>query len=151
VDHVNGLLEDAIARGARILCGGKADSVLMPATVVDGVTSAMSIYREESFGPVVGIIVAKDEVDAVRIANDTQYGLSAAVFTRDAVRGLRIARQIRSGMCHINGPTVHDEPQMPFGGVGASGYGRFGGKAGIDQFTELRWITLETLPGQFPI
>jgi acyl-CoA reductase-like NAD-dependent aldehyde dehydrogenase len=123
----------------------------MPATVVDGVTSAMRIYRDESFGPVVGIIVAKDEVDAVRIANDTQYGLSAAVFTRDAVRGLRIARQIRSGMCHINGPTVHDEPQMPFGGVGASGYGRFGGKAGIDQFTELRWITLETLPGQFPI
>jgi len=64
---------------------------------------------------------------------------------------LRVARQIHSGMCHINGPTVHDEAQMPFGGVGASGYGRFGGKAGIDQFTELRWITMETLPGHFPI
>ena len=134
-----------------VLCGGKADSVVMPATVVGGVTAAMNIYRDESFGPVVGIIVAADEEDAIRIANDTQYGLSAAVFTRDAIRGLRVARRIRSGMCHINGPTVHDEPQMPFGGVGASGYGRFGGKAGIEEFTELRWITLETQPGHFPI
>ena len=123
----------------------------MPATVVGGVTAAMNIYRDESFGPVVGIIVAADEEDAIRIANDTQYGLSAAVFTRDAIKGLRVARRIRSGMCHINGPTVHDEPQMPFGGVGASGYGRFGGKAGIEEFTELRWITLETQPGHFPI
>jgi benzaldehyde dehydrogenase (NAD) len=151
VDHVNALIEDATARGAKLLCGGKADSVVMPATVVSGVTANMNIYRDESFGPVVGIIVAKDEADAIRIANDTQYGLSAAVFTRDAIKGLRVARQIRSGMCHINGPTVHDEPQMPFGGVGASGYGRFGGKAGIEEFTELRWITLETLPGRFPI
>jgi benzaldehyde dehydrogenase (NAD) len=151
VDHVNNLLDDALAHGARITCGGKADSVVMSATVVEGVTADMRIYRDESFGPVVGIIVAKDEADAIRIANDTQYGLSAAVFTRDAVQGLRVARQIRSGMCHINGPTVHDEPQMPFGGVGASGYGRFGGKAGIEEFTELRWITLETQPGHFPI
>jgi benzaldehyde dehydrogenase (NAD) len=151
VDHVNALIDDAIAQGAKVACGGKADSVVMPATVVTGVTAKMTIYRDESFGPVVGIIAAKDEADAIRIANDTQYGLSAAVFTRDAVRGLRVARQIRSGMCHINGPTVHDEPQMPFGGVGASGYGRFGGKAGIDEFTELRWITIETLPGKFPI
>jgi hypothetical protein len=87
---------------------------------------------------------ATDEADAIRLANDSEYGLSAAVFTRDTARGLRVARQTRSGMCHINGPTVHDEAQMPFGGVGASGYGRFGGKAGIDQFTELRWITIET-------
>jgi benzaldehyde dehydrogenase (NAD) len=151
VHHVNNLLDDAIAKGATVLCGGKADTVVMPATVVGGVTSTMNIYRDESFGPVVAIIVAADEADAVRIANDSQYGLSAAVFTRDMVRGLRVARQIRSGMCHINGPTVHDEPQMPFGGVGASGYGRFGGKAGIEEFTELRWITLETQPGHFPI
>jgi acyl-CoA reductase-like NAD-dependent aldehyde dehydrogenase len=151
VTHVNSLLDDATAHGATILCGGKADSVVMPATVVGGVTAAMNIYRDESFGPVVGIIVATDEEDAIRIANDTQYGLSAAVFTRDAVRGLSVARRIRSGMCHINGPTVHDEPQMPFGGVGASGYGRFGGKAGIEEFTELRWITLETQRGHFPI
>lgn len=151
VDHVNSLLDDAISRGAKVLSGGKGDSVLMPATVVDGVKGDMKLYRDESFGPIVGIIRAKDEADAIRLANDSEYGLSAAVFTRDTARGLRVARQIRSGICHINGPTVHDEAQMPFGGVGASGYGRFGGRAGIDQFTELRWITMETLPGRFPI
>lgn len=151
VEHVNGLIDDAISGGARVLAGGKADSVVMPATVVDGVTSKMRLYREESFGPIVAIIRAQDEADAIRLANDSEYGLSAAVFTGNAARGLRVARQIRSGMCHVNGSTVHDEAQMPFGGVGASGYGRFGGSAGIDQFTELRWITVETLPGQFPI
>ena len=151
VKHVNSLIDDATAKGATIIAGSKADSVLMPATVVDGVTQSMNIYRDESFGPVVGIIRAKDEADAIRIANDSEYGLAAAVFTRDTARGLRVARQIRSGICHINGPTVHDEAQMPFGGVGASGYGRFGGKAGIEQFTELRWITIETQSGHFPI
>jgi acyl-CoA reductase-like NAD-dependent aldehyde dehydrogenase len=123
----------------------------MPATIVDGVTPEMRLYRDESFGPVVALIRAADEEDAIRIANDSEYGLSAAVFTRDTARGLRVARRIRSGICHVNGPTVHDEPQMPFGGVGASGYGRFGGRAGIDAFTELRWITIETEPGHYPI
>jgi benzaldehyde dehydrogenase (NAD) len=151
VSHVNSLIDDAVGKGATLRSGGKTDSVLMPATVVDGVTDAMNIYRDESFGPVVAMIRAKDEADAIRIANDSAYGLSASVFTRDTARGLGVARQIHSGMCHINGPTVHDEAQMPFGGVGASGYGRFGGKAGIDSFTELRWITIETQPGHYPI
>ncbi|MBC7986329.1 MAG: aldehyde dehydrogenase [Sphingomonadaceae bacterium] len=151
VDHVNSLIEDATAKGATALSGGVTDNVLMAATVIDGVTDAMKLYRDESFGPIVAMIRARDEEDAIRLANDTEYGLSAAVFTRDAARGLRVARRIKSGICHVNGPTVHDEPQMPFGGVGASGYGRFGGKAGIDQFTELRWITIETEPGHFPI
>jgi benzaldehyde dehydrogenase (NAD) len=151
VERVNALIDDAVAAGARVLAGGKAHEVVMPATVIDGVTSKMKLYREESFGPIVAIIRATDEADAIRLANDSEYGLSAAVFTGDAARGLRVARQIRSGMCHINGSTVHDEAQMPFGGVGASGYGRFGGAAGIDQFTELRWITIETAPGHFPI
>jgi len=151
VTHVNALIEDATAKGAIVIAGGKADSVLMPATVVDGVTSAMNLYRDESFGPVVAMIRARDAAHAVELANDTQYGLSAAVFTRDIARGLTVARQIKSGICHINGPTVHDEAQMPFGGVGASGYGRFGGKQGIDSFTETRWITVETQPGHFPI
>jgi len=142
---------DEAVKAAEIIAGGRAESVLMPATVVDRVTAAMKLYRDESFGPVVALMRAMDEADAIRLANDSEYGFSAAVFTRDTARGLRVARQIRSGMCHINGPTVHDEAQMPFGGVGASGYGRFGGKAGIDQFTELRWITIETQPGHFPI
>ena len=151
VAHVNSLIDDALAKGATLLAGGRADSVLMPATAVDGVTSAMNIYRDESFGPIVGIIRARDEGHAVELANDSEYGLSAAVFTRDVARGLLIARRIRSGICHVNGPTVHDEAQMPFGGVGASGYGRFGGRQGIDSFTETRWITFETQPGHYPI
>jgi len=151
VTHVNSLIDDAVAKGATVIAGGKGTSVVMPATVVDGVTSAMNLYRDESFGPVVAMIRARDAEHAVELANDTQYGLSAAVFTRDIAKGLTIARRIQSGICHVNGPTVHDEAQMPFGGVGASGYGRFGGKQGIDSFTETRWITVETLPGHFPI
>jgi len=151
VDHVNALIEDAAAKGAKVLTGGTADSVLMPATVVDGVTDGMSLYRDESFGPVVAMIRARDEAHAIELANDTEYGLSAAVFTGDAARGLRVAKQVKSGICHVNGPTVHDEAQMPFGGVGASGYGRFGGRQGIDSFTETRWITIETQPGHYPI
>jgi len=151
VDHVQSLIDDAVAAGADLLVGGDADGVLMPAHVVDRVTPDMKLFRDESFGPVVGIIRARDEAHAIALANDTEYGLSAAVFTRDTARGLRVARQIHSGICHVNGPTVHDEAQMPFGGTKASGYGRFGGKAGIDSFTELRWVTIETQPGHFPI
>ncbi|MBW1880586.1 MAG: aldehyde dehydrogenase family protein, partial [Deltaproteobacteria bacterium] len=87
---------------------------------------------------------------AISTANDTEYGLSAAVFSKDLARGLAVARRIESGICHINGPTVHDEPQMPFGGVKGSGYGRFGGQAAIEAFTELRWITIQTCPRQYP-
>jgi len=110
----------------------------------------MRIYKEESFGPVKPVIRVKDEEEAIRVANDTEYGLSSAVFSRDVQRALRVAKRIESGICHINGPTVHDEAQMPFGGVKASGYGRFGGKAAIDQFTDLRWITIQTEPLHYP-
>lgn len=151
VHAVNSLIDDATTKGARVIAGGKADSVIMPATVVDGVTNAMGLFTDESFGPIVAIIRARDTDHAVDLANDSQYGLASSVFTRDIVKGLGVARRINSGICHINGPTVHDEPQMPFGGVGASGHGRFGGKQGIDSFTETRWITIETQPGQFPI
>ncbi len=151
VEHVTMLIDDAVEGGAVLVNAGATQGVLMPPHVVDRVTPAMKLFRDESFGPVVAIVRARDEADAIRLANDTEYGLSAAVFTRDIARGLRVARQIQSGICHINGPTVHDEAQMPFGGVKASGYGRFGGKAGIDAFTELRWITIETQPGHYPI
>jgi benzaldehyde dehydrogenase (NAD) len=151
VERVEALVAEALEAGAVRLTGGPAQGVLMPATVIDKVTPAMRLFREESFAPVVAVIRARDAAQAVELANDTEYGLVAALFTRDTARGLKLARQIKTGMCHINGPTVHDEAQMPFGGVKASGYGRFGGKAGIDQFTELRWITIETEPGHYPI
>ncbi|WP_288413139.1 aldehyde dehydrogenase [uncultured Sphingomonas sp.] len=151
VAHVQSLIADAVAAGAVQVNGGDADGVLMPAHVIDKVTPDMKLFRDESFGPVVGVIRARDEDHAIDLANDTEYGLSASVFTRDTARGLRVAKRIQSGICHVNGPTVHDEAQMPFGGVKASGYGRFGGRAGIDAFTELRWITIETQPGHYPI
>jgi len=152
VAHCRSLIEDALGHGAEQLIGGETTAnVLMPAHVIDKVTPDMKLFRDESFGPVVGIIRARDADHAVELANDTEYGLSASVFTRDIAKGLGIARRIQSGMCHVNGPTVHDEAQMPFGGVKGSGYGRFGGKAGIDSFTELRWVTVETLPGHYPI
>ena len=96
------------------------------------------------------VVRVRGEEEAVRVANDNVYGLSAAVFTRDTARGWRVAQRIDSGICHVNGPTVHDEAQMPFGGVKGSGWGRFGGRAGIDAFTELRWITMQTGPRHYP-
>ncbi|WP_201841122.1 aldehyde dehydrogenase [Microvirga zambiensis] len=150
-ERISGLVNDAVSKGARLLAGGRVDGTVMSATVLDHVTPAMRLYGEESFGPVVCVIRATGVEEAVRIANDTEYGLSAAVFGRDITRALDVAHRIDSGICHVNGATVHDEAQMPFGGVKASGYGRFGGKAGISEFTELRWITIETGPQHFPI
>jgi acyl-CoA reductase-like NAD-dependent aldehyde dehydrogenase len=152
VAHCQQLIQQALSSGAKLLVGGDTtDRVLMPAHLVDYVTPDMQLFREESFGPVVGITRARDLEHAIELANDTEYGLSAAVFTKDIAKGLAVARRIQSGICHVNGSTVHDEAQMPFGGMKGSGYGRFGGKAGIDAFTETRWITVETQPGHFPI
>jgi acyl-CoA reductase-like NAD-dependent aldehyde dehydrogenase len=149
--HVRSLVEDALAKGATRAAGGPGEGVLLPATVIDYVTPEMRIYSEESFGPVVAVIRVADEEAAIAAANDSEYGLSASVFSTNIPRALGVAKRIESGMCHINGPTVHDEAQMPFGGVKSSGYGRFGGQAGIAEFTELRWITIETKAGHFPI
>jgi acyl-CoA reductase-like NAD-dependent aldehyde dehydrogenase len=149
--RIQALINDAVSKGAKVVAGGRSEGTLMSATVIDGVNSSMRIYGEESFGPVVCIVRVNGVDEAVRVANDTEYGLSAAVFGRDIARAFEVAKRIDSGICHVNGPTVHDEAQMPFGGVKASGYGRFGGKAGIAEFTELRWITIETGPQHYPI
>jgi len=129
---------------------GQAEGTLMGPTLVDHVTADMAIYRDESFGPVLAVIRVKGDDEALSVANDTDYGLSAAVHSRDLARALKIAERIDSGICHINGPTVQDEPQMPFGGVKASGYGRFGGGAGRDFFTEIRWLTIQKEPRKYP-
>ena len=144
------LLDDAVAKGAKVAAGGEFNGTVVSATVLDRVTPAMRIYTEESFGPVKPVIRVKDTEEAIRVANDTEYGLSAAVFGKDIARALGVARRIQSGICHINASTVHDEGQMPFGGTKSSGYGRFGGKAAIDEFTELRWITIQTGPHPYP-
>jgi benzaldehyde dehydrogenase (NAD) len=150
VERCNALIDDALAKGAKLLCGGKAENTLIPATLLDHVTAAMRIYREESFGPVKAIVRVSGVEAAVACANDNEFGLSAAVFGRDIARAWQVARRIESGICHVNGPTVHDEAQMPFGGVKGSGYGRFGGRAGIEAFTELRWVTLQTTARHYP-
>lgn len=150
VERCNALIDDALSKGAQLICGGKSTDTLMMATLLDHVTPAMRIYQEETFGPVKAIVRVNSDEEAVACANDNEFGLSSAVFSRDISRAWKIADRIESGICHVNGPTVHDEAQMPFGGVKASGYGRFGGQAGIDAFTELRWITVQKSPRHYP-
>jgi acyl-CoA reductase-like NAD-dependent aldehyde dehydrogenase/thiamine pyrophosphate-dependent acetolactate synthase large subunit-like protein len=143
-------IADATAKGGGIVAGGKRNGSVVEATVIDNVRAGMRIYDEESFGPVKPIIRVAGEDEAVRIANDTGYGLSSAVFSQNVQRAMNVASRLETGICHINGPTVHDEAQMPFGGVKGSGYGRFGGEAAIDEFTDLRWITIEDPKQHYP-
>ncbi|MEL0611886.1 aldehyde dehydrogenase [Marinomonas arenicola] len=149
-DKMQELITDALEKGATLACGGDNNGALFSATLLDGVTANMRIYKEESFGPVKSIIRVNGDEEALKVANDSEYGLSSAVFSQDINRAINFAGKIESGICHINGPTVGDEPQMPFGGVGASGYGHFGGKAAIAQFTDLRWITIEDPKQHYP-
>jgi acyl-CoA reductase-like NAD-dependent aldehyde dehydrogenase len=148
-ERMDVLIADAVAKGAKVVAGGKRNGTIVNATLLDHVKPEMKIYNEESFGPVKPIVRVNGVDEAVRVANDTEYGLSAAVFGRDIIRAMAVAKRIESGICHINGPTVADEAHMPFGGMKASGYGRFGGKAVIDEFTDLRWITIEG-PQHYP-
>ena len=145
------LVEDARGHGAKVLSGGEADGACYPPTVLLGVNSDMRVYNEESFGPLASIVVVDGVEQAIAVANDTEYGLAAAIFSENVPAALEIAARIESGMCHINDATVHDEPQMPFGGVKASGWGRFGGRAALEEFTELRWITIQETERHYPI
>jgi vanillin dehydrogenase len=151
LDRVSELVEDARSKGAEVATGGEADGPCYRPTVLTKVTPKMRIYEEESFGPVVPILEYKDLDDAVRTANDTNYGLAGAVFSRDIPTALDVAKRIESGICHVNNSTVHDEPQMPFGGVKESGWGRFGGSAALEEFTDIQWTMIQTEPRQYPI
>jgi acyl-CoA reductase-like NAD-dependent aldehyde dehydrogenase len=150
LDKVKKSVDAAVRDGAKILCGGKAEGPCYCPTVLIDVKPETPFACEETFGPVVSVIKAKDADEAVAIANATMYGLSAAVFTRDFAKGMAIAERIESGIVHINDQTVHDEPQVPFGGVKDSGWGRFGGKAALEEFTELRWISTQLTPREYP-
>jgi benzaldehyde dehydrogenase (NAD) len=151
VERVSGLVADAVGKGAKALSGGEPSGPCFPPTVLVGVTPEMRVYSEESFGPLVAVIAVDGPDEAVQVANDTEYGLSAAVFSENVPAALELAQRIQSGICHVNDTTVQDEPQMPFGGVKASGWGRFGGRAALEEFTELRWITVQQSAREYPI
>lgn len=149
--RIAAMIDDAVAKGAKVVVGGQVHDALMDATVIDHVAPTMRLYREESFGPLVSIIRAGDDEEAITIANDCEYGLSGAVFSRNVTKAMALARRVETGILHINSATVEDHPHMPFGGVKASGYGRFGGDAALDEFTELRWITVSSGKKHYPI
>ncbi|WP_229687542.1 aldehyde dehydrogenase family protein, partial [Pseudomonas avellanae] len=151
VDHIGHQVDDAVNLGATLVIGGQLQGSILQPTLLDGVTDRMRLYREESFGPVAVVIRGEGDEALLALANDSEFGLSAAIFSRDTGRALALAQRVESGICHINGPTVHDEAQMPFGGVKSSGYGSFGGKASIEHFTQLRWVTLQNGPRHYPI
>ena len=143
-------VRDAVAKGATVLAGGEAVGPCFQATVITDVPADSDFAKHETFGPVVAIEVVDSAEEAVARANATSYGLSAAIFTADTDRGFALAQQVESGIVHVNEQSVGDEPQMPFGGVKDSGWGRFGGQAVVDEFTELRWITVQSGTHPFP-
>ncbi len=142
---------DAVAKGATVLAGGEADGPCFQATLITDVPEGSDFAKHETFGPVVAIEVVDSAEEAIERANSTTYGLSAGILTSDTDRGFALAQLLESGIVHVNDQPVGDEPQMPFGGVKDSGWGRFGGQAVIDEFTELRWITVQSGTGHpFP-
>jgi aldehyde dehydrogenase (NAD+) len=144
-------IESARQEGARQLLGGDPDGLMLPPHVFADVNNQMTIAREELFGPIAPILRVRDEAEALQVANDTEYGLSSAVFTRDEGRGLRFAAQMEAGMTHINDQTVNDLPNAPFGGEKNSGIGRFGGDWAIAEFTTDHWITVQHSPRTYPL
>ena len=150
VDRVHSQVTSAIDAGAHLVTGGRYDGLLYQPTIVSNVKNTMKLFTDQTFGPVASILVVDDAEEALRVANDSRYGLSSGIITHDTTHALLMARDIETGMVHIGDQTVNDEPQVPFGGVKGSGYGRMGGKAAIDEFTDLRWISVQMTPRAFP-
>jgi acyl-CoA reductase-like NAD-dependent aldehyde dehydrogenase len=147
---VKGRVNEAVARGARVLAGGEAVGPCFQATVLADVPEDSDLAQLETFGPVLAVEIVGSPEEAVARANATSYGLSAGIITTDADLGFALAQQIEAGIIHVNDQPVGDEPQMPFGGVKDSGFGRFGGQAVVDEFTDLRWITVQSGSHPFP-
>ncbi|NLQ16213.1 aldehyde dehydrogenase family protein [Marinomonas sp. M1K-6] len=141
--RLSALIEDALDKGATLVTGATRRGQFIDATLLDNITPMMRIYSEECFGPIAGIYRVGSAEEAITVANNCEYGLAAAIFTQDLTLAKDMANRLDSGVCHINSATVKDDPAMPFGGLKSSGYGRFGGDACVDEFTEVRWITLE--------
>ncbi|MGZ8716758.1 MAG: aldehyde dehydrogenase family protein, partial [Gaiellaceae bacterium] len=147
---VKGRVDEVVAKGGRVLAGGDAVGSCYQATVITDVPADSEFATHETFGPVLAVEIVDSADEAIARANATTYGLSAGILTSDADRGMALAQQLESGIVHINDQPVGDEPQMPFGGVKDSGWGRFGGQAVIDEFTELRWITVQSGSHPYP-
>src|SRR4029453_12662517 len=142
-EKIRRAIADAVPHGATVRTGGGNDGLFFQPTVLDGVAPDMSVWTEETFGPVAPGIPVSGGGEVLKLANDSEYGLSAGIITADEERGLSVARRLETGMAHVNDTSVYDEPNAPFGGVKGSGVGRHGGKAAIDAFTTTRWLTLE--------
>ena len=150
-ERVADLVDEAESAGAKVQAGGgRPQGAVYPATVVSDVRPEMRIDTEEIFGPVCTVFEVENDEQAIAIANESVYGLAAGVLTEDVRRGFDVGRRLRTGIVHVNDQPVDDEPQAPFGGVGDSGYGRFGGRAGVDAFTDLRWVTIQQGHRPFP-
>ena len=138
-DHI----ANAVANGATVVAGGKFEGNRCQATILMGVTEEMTVCRTETFGPVTSIYPIDNYEEGLEKANDTVFGLSSAIFTNDINKAFHFAKNVDAGMCHINGPTVHDEAHVPFGGNGESGMGREGTDADIEAMTQLKWVTVQ--------
>ncbi|MFH0178767.1 aldehyde dehydrogenase family protein [Streptomyces cacaoi] len=149
--RVAAMVRDAVAKGARVLTGGaEPRGAVHPATVLTDVPTRAEIFYGEAFGPVCVVSTFASDDEAVSLANDTTYGLTCGILTENGTHGLAVARRIHTGIVHINDQTVADEPHAPFGGVKATGYGRFGGRWGIEAFSSTRWVTLATQHAHYP-
>lgn len=149
-DAVSALVEQTVEAGATALLHGSAEGNVVSPSVLTGLAADSPILQQEVFGPVALIVPFDGEEEAVRIANDTPYGLSGAVHTADIERGVRLAQRINTGMIHINDSTVHDEPIVPFGGEKHSGSGRLNGESMIEAFTTQKWISVQHGRSHFP-
>ena len=142
-DRIKSHIEDAVAKGATVVAGGEWEGNRCQPTLLTGVTEEMTVCRTETFGPVTSIYPIDSYEEGLERANDTEYGLSSAIFTSDIGKAFHFARNSGAGMCHINGPTIHDEAHIPFGGNGESGVGREGTDADMEAMTELKWVTVQ--------
>lgn len=152
VERVHRIVQDSIAMGARVLAGGKFKGQFYEPTVLTDVSPDMPVFREEIFGPVVSITSFQTDAQAIALANDTEYGLSAGVYTANVGRGMAMAEQLHVGLVHVNDQSVNDDGTMPMGGRGASGNGsRHGGPANWDEFTQWQWTTVRSVAPAYPL
>jgi aldehyde dehydrogenase (NAD+) len=149
IDRLLGQIEEARQEGAEVVLEGKIDGNLMSPVILTG-TNEVATAKNEMFGPVVTIIPVDSEEEAICVANDTPYGLSGSVHTRSVEKGVEIAKQMETGMVHVNDQSVNDEPLVAFGGEKDSGLGRFGGEWSLEEFTTLQWISTQNKPREYP-